>query len=53
MVAWKVSGRIGLDRWLLPALGTPWRPGGLFRGGAAPVERVGERPPPPKSEHAT
>lgn len=30
MVAWKVSGWIGLDRWLLPSLGTPWHPGTLF-----------------------
>ena len=30
MLAWKVSGWIGLDRWLLPLLGTPWRPGTLF-----------------------
>lgn len=22
--AWKVAGEIGVDRWLLPALGTPW-----------------------------
>ncbi|HYM16749.1 MAG TPA: DoxX family membrane protein [Dehalococcoidia bacterium] len=27
-LAWKVSGWIGVDRWLLPALGTPWEPGG-------------------------
>ncbi|MEX2373760.1 MAG: DoxX family protein [Dehalococcoidia bacterium] len=26
LLAWKVSGRIGIDRWLLPALGTPWDP---------------------------
>ena len=24
VLAWKVAGRWGLDRWLLPALGTPW-----------------------------
>jgi len=24
------SGWIGLDRWILPALGTPWRPGRVF-----------------------
>jgi thiosulfate dehydrogenase [quinone] large subunit len=34
MVAWKVSGWIGLDRWLLPLLGTPWQPGTLFSGHA-------------------
>jgi thiosulfate dehydrogenase (quinone) large subunit len=31
VLAWKVSGRIGVDRWLLPALGTPWSPGRLVR----------------------
>jgi thiosulfate dehydrogenase (quinone) large subunit len=30
MLAWKVAGYYGLDRWLLPRLGTPWRPGALF-----------------------
>jgi thiosulfate dehydrogenase [quinone] large subunit len=29
MLAWKVAGYYGVDRWLLPALGTPWRPGSL------------------------
>jgi len=32
MLGWKVSGWIGLDRWLLSLLGTPWRPGTLFGG---------------------
>jgi thiosulfate dehydrogenase [quinone] large subunit len=27
MLAWKVAGYYGLDRYLLPLLGTPWRPG--------------------------
>lgn len=42
LLAWKVAGRIGVDRWLLPALGTPWEPGELVDaarqrgGGAAP-----------------
>ena len=27
LFGWKVSGWIGVDRWLLPALGTPWEPG--------------------------
>jgi len=31
MLAWKTAGWIGLDRWLLPALGTPWQTGRLFR----------------------
>lgn len=30
MLAWKVAGYYGLDRWLLPILGTPWRPGEVF-----------------------
>ena len=29
ILAWKVAGWYGLDRWLLPLLGTPWRPGEL------------------------
>lgn len=33
MLAWKVSGWYGLDRWLLPLLGTPWQPGREIRGG--------------------
>jgi thiosulfate dehydrogenase [quinone] large subunit len=24
ILGWKVAGHLGLDRWLLPALGTPW-----------------------------
>lgn len=31
VLAWKVAGFWGLDRWLLPVLGTPWRPGRMFR----------------------
>jgi thiosulfate dehydrogenase (quinone) large subunit len=34
---WKVAGWIGMDRWLLPALGTPWHPGSVFRA-HAPLE---------------
>jgi thiosulfate dehydrogenase [quinone] large subunit len=30
-VGWKTAGQIGLDRWLLPAVGVPWRPGRLFQ----------------------
>jgi thiosulfate dehydrogenase [quinone] large subunit len=29
ILAWKTAGWIGLDRWLLPALGLPWRGGAL------------------------
>lgn len=30
VLAWKTSGWIGLDRWLLAGRGTPWKPGRLF-----------------------
>ncbi|HEX9816697.1 MAG TPA: DoxX family protein [Candidatus Thermoplasmatota archaeon] len=30
MLAWKNAGWIGLDRWLLPWIGTPWQRGKLF-----------------------
>jgi thiosulfate dehydrogenase (quinone) large subunit len=33
MLAWRVAGWYGLDRWLLPMLGTPWR---------APVHEAGD-----------
>ncbi len=32
ILAWKVAGYYGLDYYLLPALGTPWKPGRVFRG---------------------
>ena len=32
MLAWKTAGWWGLDRWVLPALGTPWSPGYIFQG---------------------
>ena len=31
VLAWKIAGRIGLDRYLLPLLGTFWQPGNLFK----------------------
>lgn len=31
MLAWKTAGYYGLDRYLLPRLGTPWRVGSLFQ----------------------
>jgi len=40
VLAWRVAGYIGLDRYLLPALGLPWKPGKLFAGTG-----VGVRPP--------
>ena len=33
VLAWKTAGWFGLDRWVLPALGTPWRPGYVFHEG--------------------
>lgn len=30
ILAWKTAGWWGLDRWLLPVLGTPWQPGAAF-----------------------
>jgi thiosulfate dehydrogenase [quinone] large subunit len=46
VVGWKVSGWIGLDRWLLPLLGTPWRPGTLFArpGSTPPLRRTSNTP---------
>lgn len=32
ILAWKTAGWLGLDRWLLPAIGTPWQPGSVVRG---------------------
>jgi len=29
--SWRVCGWIGVDHWLLPALGLPWKPGAWFR----------------------
>jgi len=34
--SWRVCGWIGVDRWLLPALGLPWKPGTWFRSQATP-----------------
>jgi thiosulfate dehydrogenase [quinone] large subunit len=31
VLAWRTAGWWGLDRWILPLLGTPWRPGVVFR----------------------
>jgi thiosulfate dehydrogenase [quinone] large subunit len=31
ILAWKTAGWLGLDRWALPALGTPWSPGLVFK----------------------
>ena len=31
ILAWKTAGWWGVDRWLLPALGTPWQAGKVFK----------------------
>jgi len=38
VLAWKTAGWLGLDRRVLPLLGTPWKPGYIFHetGGQAP-----------------
>jgi len=36
VLAWRNSGHYGLDRYVLPALGTPWHPGKLFQRREAP-----------------
>jgi thiosulfate dehydrogenase [quinone] large subunit len=36
LLAWKTAGYVGLDRWVLPLLGTPWHPGRLFHRGQGP-----------------
>ncbi len=30
ILAWKTAGWLGLDRYILPVLGTPWQPGKVF-----------------------
>ena len=44
VLAWRVAGYYGLDRWLLPALGTPDEPGYVFRRGESRAEAARERP---------
>lgn len=31
ILAWRIAGWYGLDRYVLPLLGTPWKPGKLFK----------------------
>jgi thiosulfate dehydrogenase [quinone] large subunit len=47
MLAWKVAGYYGVDRYLLPALGTPWRRGRLTGGDAADEQAPAGTPPAP------
>jgi thiosulfate dehydrogenase [quinone] large subunit len=43
VLAWKTAGWWGLDRWVLPALGTPWSPGLVFQH--EPEDRRSARQP--------
>lgn len=45
VLAWKTAGWWGLDRWVLPALGTPWSPGLIFRPDGT-AGQVVEKPAP-------
>jgi thiosulfate dehydrogenase [quinone] large subunit len=40
VLAWKTAGWIGLDHWLLPLLGTPWKPGAAFQKSLAANKEV-------------
>ena len=40
VLAWRNAGYIGLDRWALPALGTPWAPGRVIKGARASNRRI-------------
>ena len=44
VLAWKTAGWWGLDRWILPALGTPWRPGMVFKESAGEEQTKEEEP---------
>ena len=45
VMAWRNAGWLGLDRWLLPALGTPWQRGSATGGsdGAGRLARSGSK----------
>jgi thiosulfate dehydrogenase [quinone] large subunit len=43
ILAWKVAGWYGLDRWLLPRLGTPWHRGAMRE---RPADAAPVAPPP-------
>ncbi len=42
VLAWKTAGWYGLDHWVLPALGTPWRPGFIFYGQEPAPQQTGQ-----------
>ena len=42
ILAWKVAGYYGVDRWLLPLLGTPWAPDSAPAGDARAIRPASE-----------
>jgi thiosulfate dehydrogenase (quinone) large subunit len=44
VLAWRVAGWWGLDRWLLPLLGTPWAPGRLVHAPSGSASDDVQRP---------
>lgn len=41
VLAWKTAGWWGVDRWLLSAVGTPWKPGKVFQQEGTPAAEKG------------
>lgn len=41
ILAWRVAGYYGADRWVLPAIGTPWELGAAFRRPGAQAKASG------------
>jgi len=39
VLAWRVAGWYGADRFILPSLGTPWQPGPAFRRGKPQIAK--------------
>lgn len=46
VMSWRAAGWLGVDSWLLPALGLPWKPGTMFGGEKAKITQ------PPVSKRA-
>jgi thiosulfate dehydrogenase (quinone) large subunit len=45
VLAWRNAGWVGLDRFLLPAIGTPWQPGAVFGRAGVATGGLGARTP--------
>jgi thiosulfate dehydrogenase [quinone] large subunit len=48
ILAWRTAGYVGMDRWLLPLVGTPWQPGRLLQRTPTTGARAHPVPVPPK-----